>query len=471
MRKPNLSGDADFSGAQADHQGRSTQPNTTGRYIVVFRDGTLRKGVELLESLGLKLAVSSESDASVLKEDDVGDADVIVFRRLGVALVAGEPEQINLLAVAARDSSSPILAVEPEKVGRISEDRESHPEARGVLTSHLEHPLNRLHEGCRQPANLMDDFTYCDRLTPGIGKRVSFATFNESQATWGLQITNVVNSRFSGRGIRVAVLDTGIELSVDASGQVHYHPDFAGRNIIAETFVPGTDTAADGNGHGTHCLGTACGPLMPSILPRFGIAYNADIYVAKVADDATFFVDGWLIAGIECAIGAGCQIISISLGSPKEVGQPYSVAYETVALRALDAGVLIIAAAGNCRGDQPCPVKEPADSPTIMAAGAINEDYTVASFSCIGINTNGGEIDIVAPGRHVYSSYLLPMGHTRLSGTSSAAPHVAGIAALYAEANPGVVGKALWDLLIKPGNVYRLPYSSTFVGAGLVQAP
>ena len=462
MRKPDLTGMP---------QAGDAQPNTTGRYMVVFRDGALEKGIELLESLGLALAVSSESDASALKEDDAGDADVIVFRRLGVALVAGEPEQINLLAEAARDSSSPILAVEPEKIGRIIEDRESHPEAGRVLTSTLRRSAESPRGGCCPPTNLADDLTYSGRPTPGMDRRVSFALFDESQTTWGLQITNVVNSRFGGCGVRVAVLDTGIAVSVDAGGQVHYHPDFDGRNITAETFVQDTETAADGNGHGTHCLGTACGPLRPAKLPRYGIAYNADIYVGKVADDAGFFHDGWLLHGIEWAICAGCQIVSVSLGTKKEVGEPYSVVYETAALRALGAGTLIIAAAGNCYDLHPCPVMEPADCPSIMAVGAIVEDYTVASFSCIGINTNGGEVDIVAPGHQVYSTYLLPTGHTRASGTSTAAPHVAGIAALYAEANPGLVGKALWDLLIKPGNVYRLPFSPTYVGAGLVQSP
>src|ERR1051326_1749352 len=100
-------------------QAGDAQPNTTGRYIVVFRDGALDKGVELLESLGLKLAVSPESDTNVLKEDEVGDADAIVYRRLGVAVVGGEQEQLDRLAEAALDSSSPILAIEPEKVRTI----------------------------------------------------------------------------------------------------------------------------------------------------------------------------------------------------------------------------------------------------------------------------------------------------------------------------------------------------------------
>jgi subtilisin family serine protease len=428
----------------------------TGRYMVVFRDGRFDKGIEMLESFGLRVARSPESGESVMKEDEVGNVDVIVFRQLGVAVVAAEAEQINQLANAVNDASSPIQAIEPERVRRITGDKEPFSRKEKVFTSKTRIALHQL----------IDDLDYSDGLNLGIARA---AAFDESQATWGLQITNTLNSQFSGRGIRVAILDTGIDLRIDGDGNIQFHPDFEGRTIVAKTFVPGTTTAKDLDGHGTHCLGIACGPLRA--LPRYGIAYDSEIYVAKVVDDTGNSPDGWVTAAIEWAMSTGCQIISLSIGNKKAIGQPYSVTYENIALRALNAGVLIIAAAGNCFDDDPCPVKEPADCPSVMAVGSITEEYKVASFSCIGINLRGGEVDIVAPGAHVYSSYLRPLEHTRASGTSAATPHVAGIAALYAEANPGVVGKALWDLLIKPGNVYRLPFSSTYVGAGLVQAP
>ena len=93
----------------------------------------------------------------------------------------------------------------------------------------------------------------------------------------------------------------------------------------------------------------------------------------------------------------------------------------------------------------------------------------IAPFSNGGINASGGEVNIAAPGVGIYSSYLRPTGHKRLDGTSMATPHVAGIAALYAEANPGIRGRALWNLLA--GNAKSLPFSTQDIGAGLVQAP
>ncbi|WP_324278014.1 S8 family serine peptidase [Blastococcus brunescens] len=102
------------------------------------------------------------------------------------------------------------------------------------------------------------------------------------QATWGIQAVRADSSPRSGRGIGVAVLDTGFDLE---------HPDFAGRNVTAQSFVPG-EQAQDGHGHGTHCIGTSCGPRSPSTGPRYGVAYEADVFVGKVLSDAGSGTDG-----------------------------------------------------------------------------------------------------------------------------------------------------------------------------------
>jgi subtilisin family serine protease len=70
-------------------------------------------------------------------------------------------------------------------------------------------------------------------------------------------------SQFSGKGVKVAVLDTGLLLA---------HPDFLGRSIVSRSFLSGVGSANDGHGHGTHCTGAACGPLQPAIGPRYGAA-------------------------------------------------------------------------------------------------------------------------------------------------------------------------------------------------------
>jgi subtilisin family serine protease len=169
-------------------------------------------------------------------------------------------------------------------------------------------------------------------------------------------------------------------------------------------------------------------------------------------------------------------VISMSLGAATRPGDTYSRIYERAAQRALRNQTLIIAAAGNesdRRVGQIKPVGYPANCPSIMAVGAITDQMDISFFSTRSINPNGGGVDIVAPGGNVfdsqiYSSWPMPKRYNRISGTSMATPHVAGIAALYAESS-GQTGRALWNLLLN--NAKRLPLLPIDAGVGLVQAP
>ena len=112
---------------------------------------------------------------------------------------------------------------------------------------------------------------------------------------------------------------------------------------------------------------------------------------------------------------------------------------------------------------QVAPTGYPANSPTIMSVAALDQNLNIAAFS------NGGKIDIAAPGCNVFSAVPRPLMGKVLSGTNQAAPHVAGLAAMYAESNPQLRGAALWSQLRATARV--LPLSPADVGAGLVQAP
>jgi subtilisin family serine protease len=284
---------------------------------------------------------------------------------------------------------------------------------------------------------------------------------SEAHATWGLQTTRVTFSRFTGRGVRVAILDTGLDLQ---------HPDFAGRSIVSQSFVAGA-SVDDVMGHGTYCAGVACGPASPAQPPRYGIAGDADLYIGKIIGDDGRGTDGSILAGIDWAVRSGCAIVSLSVGTPVAPGAPFSPIYEQVAQRALAAGTVIMAAAGNdsVRPDGIAPVDHPGNCPSIMAVAAIDEYLRIAPFSCGGINADRGEVDIAAPGVAIRSSWPRPALYRMDSGTSMAVPYAAGIAALFAEANPSIRGRDLFDLLTRGARPLGLPARD--VGAGLIQAP
>ena len=285
---------------------------------------------------------------------------------------------------------------------------------------------------------------------------------DSAATTWGVEATGAAASQYDGSGIRLAVLDTGIDLG---------HPDFAGRNIVTASFVS-NETVDDGRGHGTHCAGTAAGSYPGGgNIPRYGIAGGADLFVGKVLSNGGSGREVDIIAGIEWALDHGCQVISMSLGRPTFPGEPYDQTYEDIASQALAEGCLIVAAAGNesdRRFGYVAPVGAPANAPSIMAVAAVGSDGGIADFSCGGVGT--GAVDICAPGVAILSSVPRPQLYRKLPGTSMACPHVAGIAALVAQSDAGFRGQALWDELVRTARPLT-GLGSSDIGAGLVTAP
>lgn len=407
---------------------------TNGEY---FADGTTGRFLVLLDESAGKAAIAAVSEASV------SETGPEVFDELGVVVVDAPPEQI---AAAAEDAgeSSMILAVEPERVVRALETASY---SRDYLQGYRDAVLHLTTE----------------RAGVGAGAAAPvLAAVEESQATWGLQAVKAVSSCRSGREVGVAVLDTGMDLD---------HPDFDGRNITSRSFVAGQEVQ-DLNSHGTHCIGTALGSKCPATRPRYGVAYEGDVFAGKVLSNAGSGSDGQILAGINWAVANGCAVISMSLGARMQPGQRYSAVFEAVARRASNAGSLILAAAGNDsrRPNPPAPVSHPANCPSILAVAALDQNLGIASFSNRGINPDGGQIDVAGPGVDVYSSVPRPQRHGRKSGTSMATPHAAGVAALHAEANPEARGSELGQILTATARrLTALP--SADVGAGLVQAP
>jgi subtilisin family serine protease len=246
---------------------------------------------------------------------------------------------------------------------------------------------------------------------------------------------------YDGRGVRVAVLDSGID---DA------HPDLAGKVDAAANFTEEKDTI-DHVGHGTHVASIVAGTGAASDGRYRGVAPGAGLLNGKVLQ--LEFVgpgvptgtgqESWVIAGMEWAVAQGADIVNLSLGTPQRDGNdPLSRTVNALTAR---HGTLFVAAAGNSGPDH-YSVESPANADAALAVGSIDRDDTISRLSSLGPRLVDGVVkpDVTAPGEEIAAARAAdaeighPVGdrYAALTGTSMATPHVAGAAALLRQQHP-----------------------------------
>jgi len=306
---------------------------------------------------------------------------------------------------------------------------------------------------------------------------------------WGLAATRTLTSPFSGKGVTVAVLDTGIDAG---------HEAFAGRQIVQKDFTGEGD--GDLQGHGTHCAGTIFGGTVGGV--RIGIAPGIEkALIGKVLDHKGRGSTQQILEGILWAVSNGANVVSMSLGFDfpgqvkKNVANGMAVeAATSLALQAYRQNVrlfddvaalvqshsaqfaktIVIAAAGN---ESKRPTFEIATAPPAVARGFISvgalrratgNKFRVAPFSNALPNIAGPGVDI--------RSAKIGGGLTPKNGTSMATPHVAGVAALWlqriADDNPAFQISELEGRLVGSAShdaIDREERANT--GAGMVFAP
>lgn len=438
------------------------------KYLVIFREPAEKNTNTLSTVLKRgKSAVGVErSGVSFLAAGNTG-VETKVFEPLGVA--AADLTETQVSSLRKREDVAAVVENEVRFLPPVRRSQGASEIAAVADRSPATAALAYL-RGVRDGINLA--IAYQERgsmlpLEPNPASAVAAAVAAAAQqTTWGLRAVGVASavSPPTGRGVKVAVLDTGINFN---------HPDMGNkveRGVTATSFVTGI-TEQDVNGHGTHVAGTVCGPRQSTGGIRYGVAPDVDLLVGKVFNNAfrPKATDDDILEGITWADEQGARIISMSLESGRATGGAFPPLYEAVAQQLLDraeSSVLLVAAAGNA-SDRPqsvvC-VQNPAACPSIMSVSAVDRNLRVASFSCKQLD-DIGPVDVSGPGVGVYSSFI-EGGFEELDGTSMAAPHVSGLAALYLEAEPSLTARQLFERLRTRA---RSLGDVTDFGAGLAQ--
>jgi serine protease AprX len=289
-----------------------------------------------------------------------------------------------------------------------------------------------------------------------IGKLMTYTQTIGAQAAWPQTLF--------GAGVGVAVIDSGIQGDL---------PDFAksaidptSRVVASAVSNPGTTTADDAVGHGTHVAGLIAGNGTAKKLndPTFGrymgVAPGANLIEVKAADDNGEVTELDVLDGLDFVIqhkaDLGIKVVNLSLNST--VAEPYQVsALDAGVEAAWKAGLVVVAAAGNRGSDADAVNYAPANDPFVITVGGTDElgtpspkDDTLASWSSRGTTQDGfAKPEVVAPGAHLISlaapnslfDTLCPAcmfggGYFQMGGTSMATGVVSGAVALIVKAHP-----------------------------------
>lgn len=271
---------------------------------------------------------------------------------------------------------------------------------------------------------------------------------------------------FTGAGVTVAVLDTGIDAT---------HPDLD-EVVVGERDFSGKGNVVDGDGHGTHVASILAGSGEASDGVNKGVAPDADLLVGKVLDDNGDGTLSGVIEGMEWAAAEGADVVNLSLGSLFfDVPSPDAVAVDELTEQ---FGTLFVVSAGNYGELGQGTVGSPGIAAKALTVGAVDDADEVTVYSSRG-GADAGLLkpDVVAPGDGIVAARaagttggdVVDDLHVALSGTSMAAPHVAGAAAVLKQARPDLSATALKSALM--GSAVPTGADVWTEGAGRITVP
>ena len=267
---------------------------------------------------------------------------------------------------------------------------------------------------------------------------------NESKVEWNVQMIHAENkAKKSNNKVKIAILDSGVDWGndIDLAYQTSLVP---GEEEMTQMFM-------DGSGHGSSVASLIAAKDNGEGIT--GINPNAEIYSYRVLGDGNKAPISRVVEAIYMAINHKVNIINMSFGISE-----YSETLEKAVQDAADAGILVVAAAGNTGSEG---VQYPAAYDEVMAVGAVDKDGSVEQYSA-----KGEELDLVAPGELVRTTGFIGSEEV-VSGTSLAAPQVAAAASLIMEKNLNASPEFVRGLLNETANLYG---ESDAYGSGLLDA-
>jgi serine protease AprX len=283
-----------------------------------------------------------------------------------------------------------------------------------------------------------------------VEKDIPFKTCLD-EATGIMGTPQVWDMGYTGQGVKVAVIDTGIDGT---------HPDLKGKVVGWKDLINNKATPYDDYGHGTHCAGIIGGSGAASDGMYKGVAPGVQFIGIKVLSKDGSGSLSTIMKGIDYASKTDANIISMSLGS-----SDHSQAMDDLVTRVVNSGKIVVCAAGNS-GPGTKTIGCPADTPAVITVGATDKSDNMASFSSRGPTKDGRtKPDICAPGKDIISCRATGIGERKaidkyyisMSGTSMACPMVAGSIALMVQKDPSLTPQKAKELLentAKHGNKY-----------------
>jgi len=283
----------------------------------------------------------------------------------------------------------------------------------------------------------------------------------------------------TGKGVTIAIVDTGI----------YPHKDLAGRIKGFQDLTGSKNSPYDDNGHGTHCAGDAAGDGAASNGKYKGLAPKSEVVGVKVLNKTGSGSLSNVMAGVQWCIDNqkryDIDIMSMSLGG-QAVGPTTEDPMVKIVEKAWDKGIVVLVAAGN-EGPDAHTISSPGISPKVITVGAMDDKNTysrrddqVAPFSSRGPTIDGvSKPDILAPGVNIVSlrspnSYLdkrlkesrVGTEYLAMSGTSMATPICAGMAALILETHPELSPDQVKERLLNTAEDWKLPADTQGKGYG-----